>query len=137
MEQVLINILMNALQAMEKGRAVTVRTKREQAGEIPRDAGLREMNRLRTGDEVVVIEVQDEGPGIAEEIMGRVFEPFFTTKPTGEGTGLGLSVCKRIIELHRGQLQVANVNAPRGLLVSIILKAEPFCEPVSEIPRSQ
>lgn len=135
MEQVLINILMNALQAMDKGRAVTVRTKIAQAGEVPRDAGLREMNRIRTGDDIVVIEVQDEGPGISEEIIGRVFEPFFTTKPTGEGTGLGLSVCKRIIELHRGQLQVANIQAPRGLLVSIVLKAEPFSEQVRENPR--
>ena len=123
MEQVLINIVTNALQAMDKGQALTVRTKSAQAGAIPRDAGLREMNLMRAGDEVVVIEVQDQGPGIAEGNLGRIFEPFFTTKPTGEGTGLGLSVCKRIVELHRGQLLVANVKAPRGLLVSIVLKA--------------
>ena len=127
-EQVLINIVMNSLQAMEAGRGLTMRTKGVRAGETPRDEGLREMNLIRTGDEVVVIEVQDEGPGIPDEIIARVFEPFFTTKPTGEGTGLGLSVCKRIIELHRGQLLVSNVDAPRGLLVSIILKAEPPSE---------
>ena len=128
MQQVLINIVMNSLQAMDKGRALTLRTKRDRAGEIPRDEGLREMNLIRTGDEVVVIEVQDEGPGIPDSIIARVFEPFFTTKPTGEGTGLGLSVCKRIIELHRGQLLVSNVDAPRGLLVSIVLKAESLSE---------
>ena len=131
-EQVLINIVMNSLQAMENGRVLTVRTRGGQAGEIPRDEGLREMNLMRAGNEVVVIEVQDQGPGIPRDIMGRVFEPFFTTKPTGEGTGLGLSVCKRIIELHRGQLCVANVEAPRGLLVSIILKAEPVSEPKAQ-----
>ena len=128
MEQVLINIVTNALQAMAPGRLLTIRTKRALAGTIPRDAGLREMNLMRAGDEAVVIEVQDQGPGIAEEILGRVFEPFFTTKPTGEGTGLGLSVCKRIVELHRGQLLVANVNEPRGLLVSVVLKSETFTE---------
>ena len=128
MEQVLINIVTNALQAMDPGRVLTIRTKRALAGTIPRDAGLREMNVMRAGDEAVVIEVQDQGPGIAEEILGRVFEPFFTTKPTGEGTGLGLSVCKRIVELHRGQLLVANVNEPRGLLVSVVLKSETFTE---------
>ena len=83
---------------------------------------------MRAGDDAIVIEVQDQGSGIADDILSRVFEPFFTTKPTGEGTGLGLSVCKRIIELHRGQLLVANVSAPRGLLVSIVLKSEPFTE---------
>ena len=123
-EQVLINIVMNSLQAMDKSRLLTVRTKYAQAGEIPRDQGLREMNVMRAGDPVVVIEVQDQGPGIPKDLMGRVFEPFFTTKPTGEGTGLGLSVCRRIVELHRGQLLVSNVQAPRGLRVSIVLKAE-------------
>ena len=132
MEQVLINIVTNALHASDPGRVLTIRTKRALAGSIPRDAGLREMNLMRAGDEAVVIEVQDQGPGIAEEILGRVFEPFFTTKPTGEGTGLGLSVCKRIVELHRGQLCVANVSEPRGLLVSIVLKSEPLSESKSE-----
>lgn len=127
-EQVLINIVTNALQAMEAGRVLTIRTKRDFARAVPRDAGLREMNIMRAGDEAIVIEVQDQGTGIAEDIMGRVFEPFFTTKPTGEGTGLGLSVCKSIIELHRGHLLIANVNEPRGLLVSIVLKSESLSE---------
>ena len=135
-EQVLINIVTNALQAMDKGGKVTVRTKRARAADIPRDAGLREMNLLRAGDEVALIEVQDEGPGIPKEIMGRIFDPFFTTKPTGEGTGLGLAICRRVIELHRGQLLVSNVEAPRGLLVSIVLKAETF-EPEPESPREE
>ena len=132
MEQVLINVVTNAMQAMHQGQVLTMRTRCAQAGQIPRDAGLREMNLMRAGDEVVVIEVQDQGAGIAGDILGRVFEPFFTTKPTGEGTGLGLSVCKRIVDLHRGQLLVANVESPRGLLVSILLKAEPLCEIKSE-----
>ena len=123
--QVLINVMMNALQAMERGGHLTVRTHSSRATtETPRDPGLREMNFIRVGDPVVIIDVQDEGPGIPDHIMGRVFEPFFTTKPTGEGTGLGLSVCRRIVELHRGQLLIANVDAPRGLRVSIVLKAE-------------
>ncbi len=127
-EQVLINIVMNALQAMEKGKVLTVRAKLGRATNIPRDEGLREMNVLRSGDQVVIIEVQDQGTGIPEASMNRIFEPFFTTKPTGEGTGLGLSVCKSIIDLHRGRLLVANVEEPRGLQVSIILKAETFTE---------
>ena len=131
-EQVLINIAMNALQAMDKGGALTLRARRGQAGDFPRDAGLRQMEIMRAGADVVIIEVQDEGPGIPEDIIGRIFEPFFTTKPTGEGTGLGLSVCKRIVEFHRGQLLVANLKEPPGLMLSVILLAEPFIDPQSE-----
>ncbi len=123
-EQVLINLVMNALQAMEKGKVLTVRAKLGQATDIPRNEGLREMNVLRSGDQIVIIEIQDQGTGIPEANMSRIFDPFFTTKPTGEGTGLGMSVCKAIIDLHRGRILVANVDEPRGLLVSIILKAK-------------
>lgn len=140
MQQVLINIMMNSLQAMERHGVLTLRTKCGFAGDIRRDQGLREMNLMREGDEVVIIEVQDEGTGIPDDIMGRICETFFTTKPTGEGTGLGLSVCKRIIENHRGQLSFANVDEPRGLLVSIVLKAEPISDTetqTSEAPSAE
>ena len=121
-EQVLINLVNNAIQAMGKGGTVTVRTKRERIAYVPRDDGLREMKGLHTGDEIAVVEVQDRGPGIPSGIMDRIFDPFFTTKPTGEGTGLGLPICKRIVELHGGQLLVSNVFEPRGLLVRVALK---------------
>ena len=123
-EQVLINLVTNAIQAMGKGGIVTVRTRRTRIATVPHDDGARDMKGLRTGDDVAVIEVQDRGPGIPSGIMDRIFDPFFTTKPTGEGTGLGLSICKRVVELHGGQLLVANVPEPRGLLVSVTLKAE-------------
>lgn len=131
LEQVLINILMNSIQAMPNGETLKVRTHYALIEAAQRDEGRREMDRLRQDDEVVVIEVRDHGPGIAPEILDRVFEPFFTTKPTGEGTGLGLSVAKRIIELHRGNLQVQNVINPQGLRVRIILKATDPPEPTT------
>ena len=125
LEEVLHKIVTNALQAMPKGGIVTVRTKSARVADSMPDEGLREMNALRSGDEIGVIEVQDQGPGIPSALLSRVFEPFFTTKPTGKGTGLGLPICKRIIELHHGQMFVANVAEPRGLLVSVNLKANP------------
>ncbi len=123
-EQVLINLVTNAVQAMGKGGIVTIRTKREQFTQEPREDGLHEKNNLRTGDDVATIEVQDRGPGIPAEILDRIFEPFFTTKPAGEGTGLGLAICKRVIEFHGGQMLVTNVADPRGLLVNVVLKTE-------------
>ena len=123
-EQVLINLVTNAIQAMGKGGTVTIRTKHERITSESHEDGLHETSNLRTGDDVARIEVQDRGPGIPNEIIDRIFEPFFTTKPAGEGTGLGLAICKRVIEHHGGQMLVSNVADPRGLLVNVVLKAE-------------
>ncbi len=54
----------------------------------------------------ITVRVRDNGPGIPPEIVARVFEPFFTTKPVGQGTGLGLSVCRGLIEAHGGSIDV-------------------------------
>lgn len=126
MEQVLINFLLNSIQAMAssgRGNVLRVRTFCKQIRAIERDEGLREFERLRALDHVVVVEVRDYGPGIPTDRLSRVFEPFYTTKPTGEGTGLGLSVAKNIVDLHRGHVQLRNVENPRGLRVRLFLKA--------------
>jgi two-component system NtrC family sensor kinase len=89
MVQVLMALMLNAVDAMEDGGTLTLRTRRF--------AGRR--------DEVV-IEVHDTGSGIAEPDLGKIFEPFYTTKPPGRGTGLGLSICYGIVEQHMGRLEV-------------------------------
>ena len=122
LSQVIVNLIMNAMQAMPDGGSIEVRTSLAKMHSIHRDEGARDAGRLRTGDPVVVIEVRDHGPGIPEQSISRIFEPFYTTKRTGEGTGLGLSVSKQIVELHRGHLEVANMNNPRGLRARILLK---------------
>ena len=62
--------------------------------------------------DMVVLRFADNGPGIAEENLGRLFEPFFTTKPVGQGTGLGLSISYGIVERHGGKLRAR--NRPQG-----------------------
>ena len=99
-EQVLIVLLTNALHAMPKGGTLTVRTG---ARKVDADGGSRE---------VVVIEVDDAGHGIPEEQLPKLFEPFFTTKEADKGSGLGLTVARKIIELHHGTLEIK--NRPEG-----------------------
>ena len=108
-EQVLVNLMMNAAQAMgDEGGSLTVRTYRTELEEMKRDEGVRTAGHLREGDQVIRIEIDDTGPGIPPEVEGKIFDPFFTTKPTGKGTGLGLSVSSKIIGLHHGTLEISN-----------------------------
>jgi two-component system NtrC family sensor kinase len=72
----------------------------------------------------VVVEVADTGPGIPPEVQDRLFEPFFTTKPVGEGSGLGLSLCRGIVEGHGGTIELARCDG-HGACFRIELPVEP------------
>jgi len=89
LKEVLVNIVVNACEAMENGGTIVLR---EEEGFI------------ESLGRVVIISINDNGPGIPEDILKKIFEPFFTTKE--EGTGLGLSIATRIVEEHRGWLDV-------------------------------
>ncbi len=99
MQQVLTNIVVNAIQASPAGGQVRVSL---------RDAG----ERLKPGDAQpkprhwVAIDIQDQGPGIPTDVLDHIFEPFFTTKQIGEGTGLGLSIAYGIVQEHDGWIDV-------------------------------
>jgi signal transduction histidine kinase len=87
LRQVLVNLLLNAAQAMAGRGRLTVTLRRE--------------------GEQAVLEVADSGPGVPPELRERIFEPFFSTKRSGEGTGLGLAICRKLVEDHGGRLTVA------------------------------
>jgi two-component system, NtrC family, sensor kinase len=123
MEQVFINLFMNALQAMSHGGVLTVTTRHRRFGVDLKLSGPA-FSQFDSGKPVVIAEVQDTGTGIPEANLPKVFDPFFTTKPTGLGTGLGLSVVKKIMDLHGAAIDLR--NAPLGgALVTLIFKAEP------------
>jgi PAS domain S-box-containing protein len=114
-EQALINLFLNAIQAMPGGGTLTVRTSvRSQPGTAA----------VGGSGATVVTEVEDTGTGIPEAVMPQIFDPFFTTKPTGLGTGLGLSVTRKLIEAHGGTITVAN-RARGGARFTITLKPNP------------
>ena len=73
------------------------------------------------GETAVVVEVEDTGPGIDQSKVEKVFDPFFTTKPVGQGTGLGLSVSRNIVELHGGSIVLHN-RASGGASALLIFK---------------
>ncbi|SMR73495.1 His Kinase A (phospho-acceptor) domain-containing protein [Marinobacterium sediminicola] len=102
LSQVIINVLVNAAQAMPKGGDIEVST------------------RLLEAENMIEICVCDQGEGIADEIMPLLFEPFVTSKPSGEGTGLGLSVSHQIIKHHQGSISATNREGG-GACFSILL----------------
>lgn len=122
-EQVLVNLLMNASQAMGEGGQVTVRTRLTRMRHAGSRRGRRADNLTVPEGQVVAIEVEDSGPGIADEALGKIFDPFFTTKPTGQGTGLGLTVSKKIIDLHGGSIELKN-RPEGGIRATLLFSAD-------------
>jgi PAS domain S-box-containing protein len=106
LQQVLLNLIINAIEAMrdvgEQERELLISTRHEPDG--------------------VSVEVRDSGPGFAPADIDRVFEAFYSTKPSG--VGLGLSICRSIIEAHNGRLW-ASPNAPRGAVFGFVAPAHP------------
>ena len=123
-EQVFVNLITNAIQAMEETGEprLVIRARQETLQDVSRDQGARSLDHLRDGDPVVVIEIIDNGPGVPAEALPKLFDPFFTTKATGVGTGLGLTVVRRIIDLHRGFIAIRNDPKTGGAVVSLTLK---------------
>ena len=102
--QVFLNIITNASQAIEDTGTIRLATARHDAGHVR-------------------VEISDNGRGIPAHIMPKIFDPFFTTKPIGEGTGLGLSICYRIVEEHGGRILVDS-RERQGTKFTIILPIE-------------
>ncbi|MFO8056818.1 MAG: response regulator [bacterium] len=102
-KQVIMNLVINAVQASGKGDTVHLRARRNE-------------------DRTISIEIADHGEGIPQEIEDKIFDPFFTTKPEGQGTGLGLSVSYRIVREHGGKITVASTE--EGTSVCLVLPPE-------------
>ncbi len=122
MQQVFINLFMNATQAMVRDGTLTVTTICKPLAQEDLQ-GANDSERFDLGEVVVICCVEDTGPGIPESKVDKVFDPFFTTKPVGQGTGLGLSVTRNIIELHGGTIHIEN-QAESGVKVTLKLKAQ-------------
>jgi PAS domain S-box-containing protein len=110
LQQVILNLIMNAIEAMisVEGRARALRVSSEQRG-----------------PDGVLMSVADSGTGIDSKTIDRIFEPLYTTKP--DGMGMGLSICRSIIQAHRGQLS-ASAGHPHGSVFQVVLPTAQFAE---------
>jgi len=105
LNQVFLNLLMNACDVLDGGGTITIRSE-------PREGGVR-------------LQFHDDGPGIPPDVQSRIFDPFFTTKPVGKGTGLGLSLSHGIIERHKGRFVVSS-EPGKGATFVIDLPLDPL-----------
>jgi CheY-like chemotaxis protein len=115
LQQVLLNLLQNAQQAMLEsgvGRTLTVRVVRGSAGQV-------------------LLEVLDDGPGIPAAIQSRIFDPFFTTRPLGKGTGLGLAIASAVVKEHRGTIHVFSELKKGARFVIEFPAADDVAQPTS------
>ena len=115
MRQVLLNLAINSVQAMPGGGALSIATR-------PLSRGKRSTAVAGPGEHLVV-EIADDGPGIPADVRARLFEPFVTTKERG-GTGLGLWVCREIVQAHGGTIRLDAV-APHGSRFTLVLPLRP------------
>jgi len=122
MEQVFINLFINAIDAMPEGGTLTIRTQRKQLSAADNSVGHRRTDALRVGESVILATVSDTGTGIPAEHLTRLFDPFFTTKPTGKGTGLGLAVSRTIVSLHGGTVWMSN-RPEGGAMATVVLRS--------------
>src|SRR5262249_28324770 len=108
LKQVIINLVVNALEAMREGGKLTVRVATEASG---REDGEKRADR-------VVVGIEDTGPGIEPQVLTQVFDPFFTTKEAG--TGLGLSIVRKIVDQHGGEVRIESERG-RGTRVRVAI----------------
>jgi CheY-like chemotaxis protein len=135
LEQVLVNLVVNARDAMPTGGVLEISTRNLHIA-----AGDPSSPTLLPGDHVVIV-VHDSGVGMVPEILAHIFEPFFTTKGPGLGTGLGLPTCYGIVKQHRGHISCDSVPG-LGTRFRIVLPADAaaprpraIVETATELPR--
>lgn len=121
LEQVFLNILLNALAAMPEGGRLTVQTSLERPGYRPHGLALNEG--IDPARDYVAVTFADTGAGIEPQNLPRLFDPFFTTKEPGKGTGLGLSISYNVMKMHRGEIEAASPGPGKGAQFTVRIPA--------------
>lgn len=125
LQQVFLNLLTNALDAIEGGGEIRIVARR--LGQTHEPASNRRS---------VAVVVSDDGSGISPENLAKVFDPFFTTKGVGKGTGLGLAISQSIVEQHGGTIEIRSAGPGKGTVVTVVLPEPEGRRAPVELPQS-
>lgn len=137
MEQILINLIRNSIQAMQHcDKVIHLSTFIVSPEKRLNSPWLQELAATTGSNTLIALEIRDEGPGIGDQQPAALFEPFFTTKSKGEGSGLGLSVVMQIVSRHNGLIRLRNMENPNGLRTRIYFGV-PCDAPVISPPEPQ
>ena len=117
-EQVLVNVLLNAFEAMPGGGRIFIRVYLKELNEIKDSVGRRRKDQFALGDQALILEIEDTGMGISKGDVEKLFTPFFTTKGPNKGVGLGLSVARNIMLNHKGSIEI---TSQEGVFTKVIL----------------
>jgi signal transduction histidine kinase len=153
LEQTLVNLLLNAVDAMEGNGTVTIAARADSLASLRDDTALRKgdspsvlaerernprvrawLHRVGEPARIVTVTVADSGPGVDPDIMERIFDPFFTTKPPGKGTGLGLAIVARIVDNLGGVVWVRPAREGGAAFVMMFPLGAVASSPVSLMP---
>lgn len=122
-EQVLINLILNAVHAMPDGGDLKIRAYSRMLSEDLEDTPQLRRDEFKPGETIVILTVEDGGCGIPDDKIDQIFDPFFTTRRSDGGVGLGLSVSKNIMDIHEGCIFVEN-KQDGGVRATLIFKVE-------------
>ncbi len=124
LEQALVNVCLNAVNAMSgKKGTLTIRAKSERMKNAGGNVSSEMTEYFQIGDPIVTLEIADTGHGIEKKNADKLFDPFFSTKATGGNTGLGLTVTRNIIDLHRAVITLKNREDGSGAVATIHFRA--------------
>jgi len=129
-EQLLVNLCVNARDAMAEGGPIRVRTRRVEPDAMAAES----LSDVRAGQLYALLEVEDEGEGMAPETVDRIFEPFYTTKESGSGTGLGLSIVYGIVQRCQGFMRVDSTPG-EGTRMQVFLPGLHVAAPLPPEPK--
>jgi signal transduction histidine kinase len=122
LKQVFINLFMNAIHAMPGGGILSISSSMHTVTQEDLASCGSDTQQFAAGDRVVLVRIADSGTGIKDEAVTKLFDPFFTTKPVGSGTGLGLSVTRKILELHHAVITLRNRSDRQGAEAVMLYK---------------
>ncbi len=135
LEQIMANLVVNARDAMPRGGRLTIRTM-----VTTPTVSFHQRHPSLQAEALVVLEIQDSGTGIPDEVKAKIFEPFFTTKERGKGTGLGLATVYGIVQKMRGEIEVESTlgaGTTMRIYLPLIEEAETEVVAEDEAPRSR